>query len=55
MRRLLQTLSALAGTAVALAAVPATGERINVSLRGFEEVPVISTAASGSQNRGLGG
>ncbi len=48
MRRTLLTLSAVAGTALALAAAPAAGERVNVTLTGFEEVPVNTSAASGS-------
>ena len=47
-RRLLCTLSALAGAAIALAAAPAAAETITVQLRGFEEVPVNTSAASGS-------
>jgi hypothetical protein len=48
MRRLLTTLSALAGTAIAFAAAPAVAETVNVTLRGFEEVPINTSAASGS-------
>ena len=48
MRRTLLTLSAVAGTALALAAAPAAGERVNVTLTGFEEVPVNTSSASGS-------
>ena len=47
MRRLLTTLSALAVTAIAFVA-PAKGETVNVTLRGFEEVPANTSAASGS-------
>jgi CHRD domain len=47
-RRLLCTLSALAGAAIALAAAPAVAETITVQLRGFEEVPANTSAASGS-------
>jgi len=47
-RRSLFTLLALAGSVVALSAAPAVAETVKVQLRGFEEVPVNTTSASGS-------
>jgi hypothetical protein len=48
MRRTLTMFSVLAAAAVALTAVPAVAETVTVQLRGLEEVPANTSAASGS-------
>lgn len=48
MRRTLPMFFALTAAAVALTAVPAVAETVTVQLRGLEEVPANTSAASGS-------